>query len=55
MFLVESEEVLMSVKPMNCPGHMLPRELCGAIATCRCGCTSRRRCIATRLRACSPA
>jgi threonyl-tRNA synthetase len=23
MFLVESEEVLMSVKPMNCPGHML--------------------------------
>ena len=41
MFLVESEEVLMSVKPMNCPGHMLV--FASEVRKRRCGCTSRRR------------
>jgi threonyl-tRNA synthetase len=54
MFLVESENVEMGVKAMNCPGHMLVfASQSGATATCRSATTSRRRCTATRPRACS--
>ena len=55
MFLVESEDgEEMGLKAMNCPGHyLLLRQPRGtATATCRSGCTSRRRCTATRRRAC---
>ena len=56
MFLIESDEEQMAVKAMNCPGHMLVfgsevrsyRDLPHPL------CTSRRRCTATRPRACCP-
>ena len=53
MFLIESEGETMSLKPMNCPGTSSPTPArCEAIATCRCGSTSRRRCIGTKPPAC---
>ena len=56
MFLIESEGETMSVKPMNCPGiSSSTRARCAAIAICRSGSTSRRRCIATKRRVCCPA